>query len=72
MRTVLSVSLPEKMAQDLQKLAGEMGRNKSDVLRDALGNYLWEEKLRKARNVFYAKAKKEGIVTESDMLSKIS
>ena len=44
MRMVLSVSLPEKMAQDLQE----------------------------ARNVFYAKAKKEGIVTESDMLSKFS
>ena len=72
MRMVLSVSLPEKMAQDLQKIAGEMGRNKSDVLRDALGNYLWEEKLRRARHVFYPKAKKEGIVTESDMLSKIS
>ena len=72
MRTVLSVSLPEKMAKDLNEFAGEMGRNKSDVLRDALGHYLWEEKLRKARHLFYPKAKKEGIVTESDMLSKIS
>ena len=72
MRTVLSVSLPEKLAKELNEFAGEMGRNKSDILRESLGLYLWEAKLRKAQKLFYPKAKAKGIVTEEDMLKEIS
>ncbi len=72
MRTVLSVSLPEKMAKELNDFAGEMGRNKSDILRESLGLYLWEAKLRKAQKIFYTKAKEKGILTEEDMLREIS
>lgn len=72
MRTVLSVSLPEKLAKELNDFAGEMGRNKSDILRESLGLYLWEIKLRKAQTLFYSKAKAAGIVTEDDMLREIS
>ena len=72
MRTVLSVSLPEKMANELNAFAREMGRNKSDILKESLGLYLWEVKLRKAQKMFYTKAKVKGILTEEDMLREIS
>ncbi|MBA4368088.1 MAG: CopG family transcriptional regulator [Desulfobacterium sp.] len=72
MRTVLSVSLPEKMAKDLNTFAREMGRNKSDIVKESLSLYLWEEKLRKAQKIFYTKAKVKGILTEEDMLREIS
>ncbi len=72
MRTVLSVSLPEKLAKELDVFAGEMGRNKSDILRESLGLYLWEAKMRKARQFFYPKAKAEGFLTEEEMLERIS
>ncbi|MDY6823335.1 MAG: ribbon-helix-helix protein, CopG family [Thermodesulfobacteriota bacterium] len=72
MRTVLSLSLPENMAKELNDLAGEMGRTKSDIVKDSLSRYLWEMKLRKAQNLLYPKAKASGIVTEEDMLREIS
>lgn len=72
MRTVLSVSLPEKMANELNAIAKEMGRNKSDIVKESLGLYLWEVKLRKAQKIFYSKAKVKGIITEEDMLRGIS
>jgi hypothetical protein len=72
MRTVLSVSLPEKMAKDLNAFAREMGRNKSDILKESLSLYLWEVKLRKAQKIFYTKAKVKGILTEEDMLREMS
>ncbi len=72
MRTVLSVSLPEKIAKDLNAFAREMGRNKSDIVKESLSLYLWEAKLRKAQKIFYTKAKVKGIVTEEDMLREIS
>jgi metal-responsive CopG/Arc/MetJ family transcriptional regulator len=72
MRTVLSVSLPEKMAKELNAFAKKMGRNKSDILKESLGLYLWEAKLRKAQKMFFPKAKARGIITEEDMLKEIS
>jgi metal-responsive CopG/Arc/MetJ family transcriptional regulator len=72
MRNVLSVSLPEKMAKELNELAMEMGRNKSDIVKESLGNYLWELKLQKAQKLFYPRAKAKGIVTEEDMQREIS
>ncbi len=72
MRTVLSVSLPENLAKDLSDFASETGRNKSDILKESLGRYIWEEKLRKAQELFYKKAKAKGIVTEEEMLREIS
>jgi len=72
MRNVLSVSLPEKMAKELSAVAAEMGRNKSDIVKESLGNYLWELKLNKAQKLFYSKAKAKGILTEEDMFREIS
>lgn len=72
MRNVLSVSLPEKMAKELNALATEMGRNKSDIVKESLGHYLWELKLQKAQKMFYMKAKAKGIITEEDMFREIS
>ncbi len=72
MRTVLSVSLPQKIAKELAAIAKETGRNKSDIVKESLGIYLWETKLRKAQKAFAPKAKSIGIITEEDMFRKIS
>jgi hypothetical protein len=37
MKTVLSVSLPEKVAAELEAIAKETGRNKSDIVKESLG-----------------------------------
>ena len=46
MRTVLSVSLPENMATELDRLAKSTGRNKSDIVKESLSLFLWEVKLK--------------------------
>jgi predicted DNA-binding protein len=72
MRTVLSVSLPPKIAKELAAVAKETGRNKSDIVKESLGLYLWEAKLHKAQKAFSLKAKSIGIITEEDMFREIS
>lgn len=72
MRTVLSVSLPEKMSADLEALAKAMGRNKSDIVKESLGYYLWEVKFRKVKRQLSPKAKAAGIVTEDDVFKAVS
>jgi predicted transcriptional regulator len=72
MRTVLSVSLPEDMAAELEAVARTMGRNKSDIVKESLGLFLWEAKFRNARKTLSIKAKKAGVVTEEDVFKAVS
>jgi predicted transcriptional regulator len=64
MRNVLSVSLPERMARELNGFAKATGRNKSDIIKESLSNYLWEIKFKETRKRFSARAKKAGFLTD--------
>jgi metal-responsive CopG/Arc/MetJ family transcriptional regulator len=72
MRSVLSISLPEKMASELDQYAKHTGRNKSDVVKESLAIYLWETQFQNVRKRLGAKAKKAGIVTEDDVFERVS
>ncbi len=72
MRMVLSVSLPEKMAHELDAYAEATGRNKSDIVKESLSLYLWETKFRETKKGLGKKAKKAGIITEEDVFSVVS
>ncbi len=72
MRSVLSVSLPEKLASDLEDYARKTGRNKSDIVKESVSLYLWEARFRKISRQLSVKAKKVGIVTEEDVYKTVS
>lgn len=72
MRTVLSVSLPEKVAAELETVARATGRNKSDIVKESLGLFLWETKLRTIKRKLSAKAKAAGVITEDDVFKAVS
>jgi metal-responsive CopG/Arc/MetJ family transcriptional regulator len=63
MRSVLSISLPEKIAEELSEFARETGRNKSDVIKESLSIFLWENRFKKAQKMLFPRAKAAGIVT---------
>ena len=72
MRSVLSVSLPDKMAAELDALAKATGRNKSDIVKESLAIFLWEAKFKQVKNRLVKKAKAAGIVTEEDVFKVVS
>jgi len=72
MRSVLSISLPEKIAEELSEFARETGRNKSDVVKESLSIFLWENKFKKAQKMLFPRAKAAGILTEEDVFREIS
>lgn len=72
MRTVVSVSFPEEMAVELDKLAKESGRTRSEIVKEALRAYLWEERFRQFRSKIRPKAKRRGFVTDEDVFKDIS
>ncbi len=72
MRSVLSVSLPEKMAAELDFLAKETGRNKSDIVKESLAEFLWEKRFHRMKKRLIPKAKAAGFVTDDDVFREIS
>ncbi len=72
MRSVLSISLPGKVARELDQFAKSQGRNKSDVIKESISIYLWEARFEGARKSLTAKAKKKGMVTDEDIFKKVS
>ncbi len=72
MRSVLSISLPEKTASELEKFAKSTGRSKSDIAKESINLYLWEAQFRKMQRRLSAKAKKRGVVTEDDVFKVVS
>lgn len=72
MRSVLSISLPEKLAKELEVFAKETGRNKSDIVRESLSMYLWEARFKKLRKQLRPYAKKAGLLTEEDVFEQVS
>lgn len=72
MRSVLSVSLSEKVASDLEDYARKTGRTKSDIVKESISLYLWEVRFRKIRKQLAIHAKKAGIVSEDDLFKAIS
>jgi predicted transcriptional regulator len=72
MRTVLSVSLPDQMAAELDALAKATGRNKSDIVKESLSIFLWETRFKRIKGRLIKKAKSAGIVTEEDVFRVVS
>jgi ribosomal protein L31E len=72
MRSILSVSLPEKTSSELEKFAKSTGRSKSDIVKESLNLYLWEAQFRKMQRRLSVKAKKLGIVSEDDVFKAVS
>lgn len=72
MRSVLSVSLPKKLATDLDVLSKETGRNKSDIVKESLAEFLWENRFRRMKKRLQNKAKAVGFVTDDDVFKAIS
>lgn len=72
MRTVLSVSLPEKISSELEKYAKSTGRSKSDIVKESISLYLWESQFEKLQRRISSKAKQFGIVSEEDVFKAVS
>lgn len=64
MSKLLSVSLSDDLSRSTDDLAAAQGRTRSEVVRDALRNYLWRERWRERTREVEAAAERGGIGPE--------
>ena len=72
MRQAVTVSLPEELAQELNKLARQEKISRSDLIRESVRNYLFVRKFRTLRRRLIVKAQARGIHTDQDVFDRVS
>jgi len=68
----ISVSLPEDVQQELEKITREEGVPKGELIEKALKQHLFLRRLRLLRERMAAKAQSQGISTDQDVFDRIS
>jgi CopG family transcriptional regulator/antitoxin EndoAI len=71
-RNVISISLPEEMAREMDEVAQAAGKPRSEIVKEALRTYIWEERFKRTRKLLRAKALKAGLVTDEDVFKAVS
>jgi len=72
MRNTVTIKLPDKMVADLYKVAKNTGKSKSELIKEALRAYLWEERFKTVRSAITTKAKVKKLVKDEDAFKIIS
>jgi len=72
MKQNVTVTLPEKISSDLKKIAKDEGLSKSQIVRNALQDYIFIKKFRSLRSKMMAKAQAQGVFTDDDVFKKAS
>ncbi|MHB1586924.1 MAG: CopG family ribbon-helix-helix protein [Acidiferrobacteraceae bacterium] len=72
MRETITISLPEDIKTELDKIVRNEGISRSDVVRESLRDYLFIRRFRLLRTRMLAKAQSQGIFTDEDVFKRIS
>ena len=72
MRETVTISLPEALRRELDRVAKEEGVSRSDVLRQSLDDFLFLRRFRQLRQRMMAAAQAQGIYTDQDVFDRVS
>jgi metal-responsive CopG/Arc/MetJ family transcriptional regulator len=72
MRDTVTISLPQGIRRELDRVAREEGVSRSDVLRQSLDDFLFVRRFRQLRQRMMAAAQAQGIHTDDDVFTRVS
>lgn len=72
MRSTITISVPEQMKSELEKLSRADGVSRSDIVRESLRDYLFVRRFRSMRKSMVSKASANGIYTDQDVFDAVS
>lgn len=72
MRDTVSISLPQAVRRELDRVANEEGVSRSDVLRQSLEDFLFVRRFRRLRQRMMAAAQAQGVYTDDDVFTRVS
>ena len=72
MRRTVTVSLPEKLGEELDSFSTREDTSRSEVVREALRRYFAVEEFRRIRRVLLPEAEAKGLLTDEDVFRQLS
>jgi metal-responsive CopG/Arc/MetJ family transcriptional regulator len=72
MRSTITISLPEAMRKELDRLSRAEGVSRSDIVRESVRDYLFLRQFRSMRKRMLLKAAERGIHTDQDVFDRVS
>ena len=72
MRETITVSLPSQIKTEVDAFAEQNGVARSDVVREALQDYLFFQRSRDLRARMMAEAQAQGLFTDEDIFERVS
>lgn len=72
MRSTLTISIPEKVREQLDRVSKTEGVSRSDIVRESIRDYLFIRQFRALRKTMVAKASQKGIHTDQDVFDRVS
>lgn len=72
MRKTVTVSIPEEIEREIDSIISRDGVSRSDIVREALKDYLFIRKFRSIRRRMLEKSGRTGIHTDQDVFDRVS
>ena len=72
MRETITISLPGSLRERLDRLVEVQQMNRSDLVREALRQYLQREEFRRLRRSMIPAAEAQGVYTDEDVFERVS
>jgi metal-responsive CopG/Arc/MetJ family transcriptional regulator len=72
MRETITISIPKDIKAELDRIVREEGISRSGLVCESLRDYLYLRSFRKLRGRLTVKALAQGIVTEQDVVDRVS
>ena len=72
MRETVTISLPQAVRRELDRVAKQEGISRSDVLRQSLEDFLFVRRFRQLRQRMMAAAQAQGVFTDEDVFNRVS
>lgn len=72
MRSTITVSLPQSVRHELDRVSRMEGVSRSDVVRESVRDYLFQKQFRALRKQMIPKAVKHGVYNDQDVFDVVS
>lgn len=72
MRESISISLPEEIKTEVDRLTEAEGISRSDLVREALQEYIFVRRVRMLRQRLMPYAEAQGVFTDEDVFREVS
>ena len=72
MRSTITVSIPQKVRSELDRVSKAEGVSRSDIVRESIRDYLFLRQFRALRKKMVSKASRRGVYTDEDVFDRVS